>query len=374
MKYLRRQNLNASNVLDDTVLQRADGNIELNPTEFVIINGDIAFDGGNIYSKAETFNLLNKDSAASLIDDGPTTINAFLNADTISFGSTTSNTNFNGNLSVIGNTVSTSQLIFNLLNTTATTVNAFGESTTLNLGAATGTTTVNNDLQVNGNTTLGIDSSNSNIYWGLFTANIRDNVSTSLEIKESNNSYINIDTSNSAELISFGVISKIEFNNVTEASSATDASAVFFGGVGISKNLYVGTDLTVLGNATIGDNRAVDVHAVNGTLIVDVPSNTATALEIKENTTSYIRLVTAAGSENVTIGQVPKLLINNTTDSINKDSGSLIIEGGVGIEKNVFVGGSVYSGANVGFADAGGTIQVYQQYNSSTDSLDTVFG
>lgn len=43
MKYLRRHNLNIGNILDDTVLQRADGNIEFNPTQKVIINGDLEF-------------------------------------------------------------------------------------------------------------------------------------------------------------------------------------------------------------------------------------------------------------------------------------------------------------------------------------------
>ncbi len=48
MKYLRRQNLNSTNVLDDTVLQTASGNIELNPTQRVTIRGDLDIIGGAI--------------------------------------------------------------------------------------------------------------------------------------------------------------------------------------------------------------------------------------------------------------------------------------------------------------------------------------
>ena len=48
MKYLRKQNLNLGNVLDNTVLQTADGNIELNPTHRVVINGDVDILGGAV--------------------------------------------------------------------------------------------------------------------------------------------------------------------------------------------------------------------------------------------------------------------------------------------------------------------------------------
>ena len=58
MKYLRRQNLNISNVLDDTVLQRADGNVELNPTQKVIINGNLEFGPGAVIPGPEVTNVL----------------------------------------------------------------------------------------------------------------------------------------------------------------------------------------------------------------------------------------------------------------------------------------------------------------------------
>lgn len=42
MNYLRKQSLNPRNVFDDTVLQRADNNIELNPRTIVLINGKVS--------------------------------------------------------------------------------------------------------------------------------------------------------------------------------------------------------------------------------------------------------------------------------------------------------------------------------------------
>ena len=419
----------------------------------ITFTGDIAVNGGDIYSTAATFNLLNRDSSGSIAEDGPETINAFLNATSVTIGAATgqttikhglevqgsflsstqatvnllnevvgtvnafgdattitlgdttgsvtiknptinftnatavnidgvnptiaststgtltlfdtlittvnafgaattisigestgtltiksANTVVNGDLQVKGGDITTDQTTFNLLNTTATTVNAFGAATALGLGAGSGTTTVGNNLQVNLNTTLGVDATSANIYWGTFTANIRDNVTSSLEIKEATNSYIKIDTANSAELTSFGSIAKVAFNNVTDASSTTVASTTFAGGVGIAKNLYVGTNLNISGSTTLGDDRTADTHAVNGTLVIDVPDNTAIAFQVKENTQTYITAVTTDDSESVTIESTPKLLVKNTTDSTDKDTGAVIVEGGVGIEKNLTVG------------------------------------
>lgn len=419
----------------------------------VTFAGDIAVNSGDIYSTSTTFNLLNRDSSASIGEDGPTTVNAFLNAGTVNLAHTTSTTNINGNLEVKGSIVSTTQAsvnllntsattinafgaatslnvgstsgtatisnstitfpnastvninginptiaststgtltlfdtlittvnafraataitvgessgtttiqsastvlngdlqvkggdlttnqtTFNLLETNATTVNAFGSATSLNIGAGSGTTTVENNLQVNLNTTLGVDTTSSNIYWGIFTANIRDNTSNALEIKEATNSYIKIDTANSSELTTFGSLAKVLFSNTTDASSTSVASTVFSGGVGIAKKLYVGTDLNVLGNTTLGDNRTVDTHSVSGTLTVDLPDNTAIAVQFKENTQTYLTVVTTDNAESITIESTPKLLVKNTTDSTTKDTGAVIIEGGVGIEKNLTVG------------------------------------
>jgi hypothetical protein len=87
----------------------------------------------------------------------------------------------------------------------------------------------------------------------------------------------------------------------------------------------------------------------------------------------------AADVDNVTTKIVATLnnqsfIVLNDTQSTDKDTGAVIVEGGVGIEKNLNVGENIYAGDKVGFADATGVSIVYQQYNSSTDSLDTIFG
>lgn len=51
--------------------------------------------------------------------------------------------------------------------------------------------------------------------------------------------------------------------NGTDSSSTTTGALIVNGGVGISKKLYVGTNLTVNGNATLGDATS-DTHKING--------------------------------------------------------------------------------------------------------------
>src|SRR5581483_1378494 len=79
-------------------------------------------------------------------------------------------------------TIATTQLTANLLNTTATTVNFAGAASTLTIGAGTGTTTLNNNLAVN----------------------LVDNNSNALAIQESANNYLNVNTTDGSENITFG--------------------------------------------------------------------------------------------------------------------------------------------------------------------------
>ena len=57
-----------------------------------------------------------------------------------------------------------------------------------------------------------------------------------------------------------------------------------------------------------------------------------------------------------------------TTPSTNAVSGALQITGGVGIY------GNIYTGGVIGISNSANVSVVYQYYNLTTDSLDTVFG
>ena len=97
----------------------------------VVLDGDLAVNGGDITTTATTANLFNATAA---------TINFGGAATDIQIGAATGTTNVNNNLDVDGDvnidggdlTVSTAT--FNLANATATTVNAFGVATAVNVG------------------------------------------------------------------------------------------------------------------------------------------------------------------------------------------------------------------------------------------------
>ena len=297
----------------------------------ITFDGSIAVNGGTLSTTYTNF---------SLVNAAATTVNFAGEATTVNIGDATGTVYINGDLQVKGGDLTTDQTTFNLLDTTATTINFGGDATVISIGKDSGTTTVNNNFKVNINSTLGDDTTVENTLNGKLISNIPDNVGSAVEFKQSTNSYLKFDTSNSLELTTFGSTPLVTFKNATDASGSTTASATFDGGVGIAKKLYVGTDLTVNGNSALGNDRAVDTHTVDGTLSINVPDNTAVAFQVKENTQTYITAVTTNGSESVTIEATPTLLVKNVTDNTlgTNASGALQVTGGVGIAKNLTVG------------------------------------
>lgn len=73
---------------------------DLTVTGAQTIAGDFGINGGDLYSTATTFNLLNRDSSSSTTEDGPETVNAFLGATAINVGASNSLTTINGQLGV----------------------------------------------------------------------------------------------------------------------------------------------------------------------------------------------------------------------------------------------------------------------------------
>jgi hypothetical protein len=62
------------------------------------------------------------------------------------------------------------------------------------------------------------------------------------------------------------------------------------------------------------------------------------------------------------------LSVTNAIASGNATSGAVQVTGGIGVANNVYVGG------RIGFSNSTNISVVYQFYNSTTGSLDTVFG
>jgi hypothetical protein len=305
------------------------------------VDGDVNIDGGDLTVSTASFNLVNTTA---------TTVNAFGAGTTISIGAAggngtltvkNDNTVLDGDLQIKGGDLTTDQTTFNLLNTTATAVNFAGAATTLEIGAATGTTNINNNLDIDGD--VNIDGGDLTV--STTTFNLANTTATTVNF------------AGAGTTISIG--------------SATGTTTV-------NHNLTVTTDLQVNGNTTLGNSVTVDTTAINGILTNTIPDNIGTALNITEGSNSYITVGTLNGSETVTFGTLPRLIVSNITNSTDKDTGALVIEGGVGIEKNLNVGldvgvsGSITVGGDlaVNGGDITSTATTFNLLNATVTTLN----
>ena len=322
------------------------------PTTF---SADIGVNGGDLYSTATTFNLLNRDGSGSIADDGPTTINAFLNAGTINIAHTTSNTNINGNLVVKGSIVSSPQASVDLLDTTTATVNAFGAATAINIGASTGSFIVDNptitftnatNINVNGaNPTLASTSTGTlTLFDTLITTVNAFRSATTINIGESSGTL----TIKSANTVIDGDLQikggDLTTNQTTFNLLNTTATTVNAFGAATAINIGGGSGLSTFTtnfkvnlNSTLGTDTT-SANIFNGTLTANIRDNIASSFEILESTNSYIKLNTTNSVELIEFGALPKVSVLNTTDASSTTVASTIFAGGVGIAKKLYVG------------------------------------
>jgi len=218
-------------------------------------------------------------------------------------------------------------------------------------------TVLNGALDVDGSVTIGTNDSvvdnltvNANA-----TYNVYDATTGAFEILEGANSYFKVNTTDGAEQVLFGVNPVIRIQNTTEATDSNTGALVVSGGVGINGNVFVTGNMQVDGSLTFGDDAVLDAINVAGDADFNIPDNTAEAFTVRQASASYINVDTQNTTENITFGATPKIVIQNVTDSVDKDTGALVVEGGVGIEKNLTVGVDVVVDRNI---EAAGDVAV----------------
>lgn len=233
----------------------------------VIIDNDLAVNGGDITSTATNFNLLNQSTGNITAFSGATgvinlanaglTVNAFnsatiadilTSATDIDLGGTAgslkirnANVIMSGDLEVNGCDIKTTCVNFNLLNeptgtvnavTGARTVNAFTGATALNLAATSGTTTIRNNLQIDGN--LRISGTTTTVNSTVTT--IKDPIITLGGETDNANLTSNDGKDRGIEFKYYDTSSKLGFfgwdnseNRYTLLQNATNSSEVFTG-------------------------------------------------------------------------------------------------------------------------------------------------
>ena len=175
--------------------------------------------------------------------------------------------------------------------------------------------------------------------------NVWDNTVQAFEILEGANSYFKVTTTDSSEEIVFDV-PRLLINNTTASTNSTTGAMVIAGGLGVGGSLNVAGGLNISGSITFGDDVNTDTFTIVGDTDFTIPDNNAEAFRVDESTNNYINIATTNGSELITFGTTPQVFIANTTNSTDKDTGALVVDGGVGIELDAYIGVDLFVGRN----------------------------
>ena len=132
-------------------------------------------------------------------------------------------------------------------------------------------------------------------------------------------------------------------NNTTQSTNATTGALIVDGGVGVAKNLNVGGDAVVTGNLTVNgtltnvnstDLTVTDKNIVIANGAADSASADGAGITVDgaDATLTYVHATTSWDLNKVT-------KVTNATDSTSPTTGSLLTAGGLGVAKDLFVGG-----------------------------------
>jgi uncharacterized protein GlcG (DUF336 family) len=203
-------------------------------------------------------------------------------------------------------------------------------------------------------------------------------------------------------------ISTVNINGDTESTSCTTGALVVDGGVGIAKNLNICGNVGISGDTTIDGNLIVkkDVDIQGGDLTASVgstfnllntsPTTTinfggnATSIEMaKADSTSVVHINGTKESTSTTTGALVvdggvgiaknlnvggKLVLNGTDQSTTCSNGALVVKGGVGIEKNLNVCGNVGISGDLTVKGQYTYLHTQVQVTSAIDVINTGTG
>ena len=179
-----------------------------------------------------------------------------------------------------------------------------------------------------------------------------------------------IATISTLEVVETSTINNLEVTGVSTLGFLTGTNSYFTGIVTASKfvgdfetlNLDVGIatigSLNVIGLTTSSELQVFGISTFSSQ--VDINNLNVTGVGTFDNIKIYDNNIeTNSGNlilnSNSGITEIDDILyINDTTQSIDKDTGSLVVEGGVGIEKNLNVGGELSITGITTLSSAGG--------------------
>ncbi|MFT4664249.1 MAG: UDP-3-O-[3-hydroxymyristoyl] glucosamine N-acyltransferase [Gammaproteobacteria bacterium] len=201
--------------------------------------------------------------------------------------------------------------------------------------SATNNASIGNDLTVDNNATIsqnasvGVDLSVGNDLTVDNNATISQNANVGVDLSVGNN----ISATNNA---SIGNDLTVD-NNATISQNANVGVDLSVGNnISATNNATIGNDLTVNRNTAISNNLAVGGSS-NLTGLVSM-ANGANVTGLTNSTTLNVTSTATIGG-NLAVAGIST--VSNTTQSTSKDNGSMVLEGGLGVEKNANIGGSL---------------------------------
>ena len=145
---------------------------------------------------------------------------------------------------------------------------------------------------------------------------------------------------NGGDLTTTATTFNLANTTATTVNMFGDATAINIGSA--SGLVTINPDVTVEGILTVNGNLVFD-----GDVQISIPDETLQAYSITEGTEDYVSINTRQGEEAVTFGDQPKVIIANQQESLSKDTGALVVDGGVGIEGNIYAGASAVIEGNL---------------------------
>jgi hypothetical protein len=122
------------------------------------------------------------------------------------------------------------------------------------------------------------------------------------------------------------------FTGTNVGSSTITGAVTIVGGIGVGGNIYIG------GNEVLGGDLAVNGGNITSTATTfNLINENVTAVNFAGSATSVV-VGSAGGSTTIRNATT----ITNATNSTSTNTGALVIDGGVGVRSNVYIGGELH--------------------------------